>query len=248
MCADALSLAREQIEKVFLVALLLDDPETWINRYLKDDWKRMYRKYLHDKDWLEVIPRIKTFIDSNTVRFLEDFRKRAEVDDSQQEGVEFEFYNRGKKLPSHLQSSYISRFPVGQGAIKKIKDSQVRQFLERWYREYEDFSGYSHVLMDKISVVESAKNLRNEAKDRKNNYFLNIIVPSLMASWISTASACTELFRLVPTDIDLLGSLTKYWEELRRGSLLAKHVWKIRAKQIFPPTIGEQSSLPIDQN
>lgn len=48
--ADAMSLAREQIEKVFAVVLLLEEPEPWTLRYLKDDWRRHYERHLLDLD------------------------------------------------------------------------------------------------------------------------------------------------------------------------------------------------------
>lgn len=41
--SDAMSLVREQIEKVYVVALILDDPAKWIEIYFKDDWRRLYK-------------------------------------------------------------------------------------------------------------------------------------------------------------------------------------------------------------
>jgi hypothetical protein len=47
--ADAMSLAREQIEKMFVVALLLEDPDRWTNAYLRDDWRRRYERFLLER-------------------------------------------------------------------------------------------------------------------------------------------------------------------------------------------------------
>ncbi len=45
---DAMSLAPEQIEKVYSVALLLEDPQKWTIRYVKEDCRKHYEHYLLD--------------------------------------------------------------------------------------------------------------------------------------------------------------------------------------------------------
>jgi hypothetical protein len=48
--ADPMSLAQEQIEKVYVVMLLLEEPERWTERYLKDEWRKTYERHLLDFD------------------------------------------------------------------------------------------------------------------------------------------------------------------------------------------------------
>jgi hypothetical protein len=48
--ADALSLAREQVEKVFAVALPCEDPPRWARVYLEHAWRRTFGRYLLEKE------------------------------------------------------------------------------------------------------------------------------------------------------------------------------------------------------
>ena len=38
--------SREQVEKVYMGPLLLEDPETWTERYLRDAWRNDYERHL----------------------------------------------------------------------------------------------------------------------------------------------------------------------------------------------------------
>jgi len=45
LMGDALSLAREQVEKVFIIAALLDDPNRAFKQFLRSSWKNEYEKF-----------------------------------------------------------------------------------------------------------------------------------------------------------------------------------------------------------
>ena len=49
LMGDALSLAREQVEKVFIVSALLDSPDRAFRQYLRSSWKTKYEKFLLEK-------------------------------------------------------------------------------------------------------------------------------------------------------------------------------------------------------
>jgi hypothetical protein len=59
--ADALSLGREQIEKVFAISLLCEDPGRWAMVYAKDDWRRMFERYLLEEAERRDLPRWQEF-------------------------------------------------------------------------------------------------------------------------------------------------------------------------------------------
>jgi hypothetical protein len=61
--ADAMSLAPEQVEKVYAVALLLEGPEEWTERYLKDAWRKSYERHLIEAHERHDLPRYADYLD-----------------------------------------------------------------------------------------------------------------------------------------------------------------------------------------
>lgn len=152
--SDATSLAREQIEKVFVIAILLESPRYWTMRYLKDDWRRQYERYLLDKDERGALPRFSGFLDGYASEHMDKERLQLGVTEGERDYVEFVYNNPGITVPSHLtpHSEIMARFPTPAGVIKKVSDATLEDGLRRWYHEYGYFSGYSHAGFPKLMV------------------------------------------------------------------------------------------------
>lgn len=75
LMADALSLAREQVEKVFIVATLLDNPNTAFKQYWRSSWKVRYEKYLLDVEEHRENERFDQFLKDETPKRLERMRR-----------------------------------------------------------------------------------------------------------------------------------------------------------------------------
>jgi hypothetical protein len=58
---DAGSLCREQVEKLYALALIMNDPEPWIRQYLRNDWKAMYEHHLREHDEYHLLSRTTPF-------------------------------------------------------------------------------------------------------------------------------------------------------------------------------------------
>ena len=154
--ADAMSLAREQIEKIYVVALLLEEPEKWTARYVKDAWRKSYERHLLDKDERSGLPRYKKVLDERTGS-LEKERKLLGITDDEKKVVEIRYKNlpglsRTKITDPALKTAEqtMTNFPTPAGVMKEVADLQLADALRRWYREYGYFSSYSHLGFSKL--------------------------------------------------------------------------------------------------
>ncbi len=242
--SDATSLVREQVEKVFVVTLMLDDPQRWVGVYFKDDWRKFYEYEVLLND--EERKNLPGYQGNERRKIMQMLQANANVSSLEKEYIEHKYNNPGVPLPAHLKSVQVPEFPT-PGKVKEVmSDKSADAFLIRWHKEYKRICGYTHVGLDKgqVTAMRVVKNrLRESAKD----IFLEreIVLPTMSTSYVATASACTEAWKyLKEYDRDvsrtamLLDALLDYWGTLRQQSLLAKVFWDIRAKQVLPPVIG----------
>jgi len=47
MTADAVSLVREQVEKVYVISLIVDNQRRWTKQYFRNQWRWRYEHFLH---------------------------------------------------------------------------------------------------------------------------------------------------------------------------------------------------------
>ena len=108
--SDAMSLVREQVEKVFTVALLCHEPEKWIREYLRDDWKRVYERELHQKATTGRLERFQHFHNEEAPFFIEGLRKTSYVTEEEKTVVELQY--RDEPIPDKLKDHKIKMFPT----------------------------------------------------------------------------------------------------------------------------------------
>lgn len=250
--ADAMSLAREQIEKVYAVALLLEDPEAWTERYLKDGWRKTYERHLLDADERSGLPRYDDFLKEHADA-LENEAKQLGVSDEEKEFVEWRYRNPpGTPKPSHLKaaSETIAQFPMPKEVIDEVSDPQLQDALRRWQREYGYFSAYTHSGYSKLMPGFIGANMRlttsQKEKVVETEYYLSIII-SYLGTGIACAEAATKALPRGPggkdpargvADVDLLVKVSGLWDLLERTSLVGRTLYEMRARHILPPKIG----------
>jgi len=255
--ADAMSLAREQIEKVYVVALLLEDPEPWTERYVKEAWRKSYERHLLDKDERSGLPRYKQFLDDQDDS-LEEERKMLGITEEEKKVVEIRY----KDLPGLPKTKItdpalkaaeqtIATFPTPAAVIRAVSDPQLGDALRRWYREYAYFSGYSHAGFSKLmpGFIEGNMRLTSSQKEKVVD---TEYAQSIMVSYLAIGIACTEAAtRKLPrgpagssgpakavADLDLLVKTSVIWELLDRSSLVGKALYEMRARHVLPPVVG----------
>jgi hypothetical protein len=254
--ADAMSLAREQIEKVYTVVLLLEDPEAWTERYVKDAWRKSYERHLLDKDERSGLPRYKQFL-NDQANSLEEERKLLGITAEEKKVVEIRYKDvPGSKRTKIADPAFkaaeqtIANFPMPMEVIRTVIDPQLKLALARFYREYGYFSGYSHSGFAKLmrGFMEGNMKLTTSQKEKvvETEY-----AQSIMASYLATGIACAEAAtRRLPrgpggssgaspvAEAELLVKLSDLWTLLERSSLVGRALYEMRARHVLPPTFA----------
>ena len=239
MYGDAVSLSREQVEKVFIICLLLDDPDKWAILYQKYAWMKLYEDFLLQTYECSELPRFEEFQTNIGPDILEKMRVECSVTLLEQEATknrfDNRFYARNAPLPAHLADHVIPAFPTPGNARSQPKDSGVRRLLDRWFHQWRQLCDYSHVGDDKVLMAAILGRGSPVDDSRQRTFVERSVHPSLVISWVAAACACTEVGRMcLAQDTDLAASLTEFWTILEQRSLLGQLFWESRAKHLLP--------------
>lgn len=248
--ADAMSLAREQIEKVYVVALLLEEPERWTERYLKDEWRKTYERHLLDIDERSGLQRYQDAL-KERAETLEKERKLFGISDEEKEVVEWRYRNLpDTATPPHLRaaSKTITNFPMPKDVIREVSDPQLGDALGRWQREYGYFSGYSHSGFFKLmpGMMGNTELTTSEKEKVVQTEYHQSIWISYLATGIASTEAATRALprgrggaapaRMV-AEADLLVKISDLWDLLERTSLIGRAFYEMRARHVLPPRL-----------
>ena len=242
--SDAMSLVREQVEKVFVLILILDNPQKWIQVYFKDDWRRFYEyEVLLNSEERKNLEEFQ--MNEQREKDLQEYQNAIGVSDLEKEWVEFKFNNPGAAIPQHLEGAAIVGFPTPGNVRKCMENKSAEEFLIRLHKEYKRICGYSHIGLDKLQVTAMRVTTNNISESNKGVFVEQALkMPVLWTSYLAIACACTELYKSLQQydpDVsrtgDLLEALFEIWFVLEQKCLLGKVFWDVRAKKILPPLI-----------
>jgi hypothetical protein len=236
--ADALSLAREQVEKVFAVALLCEDLPQWVRVYLEHAWRRTFERYLLEKAEREHLPRFRDYFPQAYVR-VERLRQRLGIADNVRDAVEYRFFHPDDPPggpPTHVAGVKLPRqFPSPKGVISQVS-APKQDYLQRWYAEYRFFCEFTHSGMGKLELTHLFDRSSRFSATDKEEYYAKEVHNAAAVSYVSVASACTELTGVLGlTDVDRLMRTLELWDFWRARFLLAKALWDLRARQVLCP-------------
>jgi hypothetical protein len=254
--ADAMSLAREQVEKVYTVALLLEDPELWTRRYLKDGWRNDYERHLIEAYERNALERYAEYLDLQS-EALERERPWLSVSEEEEQFLEWRFDNPPglpkSELSAHLRAARetIGRsFPTPAAVLWEISDADLKRAMIRLYREYGYLCAYAHSgfrkLMAGYAEVHSSLTPEQQQKVVDTEYAQSILLSYLAAGFSCAEAATRELARgregtsgnRAVAGAELLAELATLWDELRETSLLGKALYEMRTRRVLPPAVG----------
>jgi len=245
LLGDALSLVREQIEKVLLVYLLVSDPAKWLPLYLQDGWRAMCRYFRAMRERTSHLPRFTEWNDAIGPRYLDEMRKGLGITDEQVKAFEFLLDHPGKELPPKLKPYMMEKFPDPAQIVTKAKQAGARVglALSHLYSEYRHFGQFTHALAGKVMLAKLARDPRAapEVKVKINDIHAT---NGLTASYLSAAMMCTIIYGAVnkaPDTMPALESLEGFWRKLNEFSILGKHLYKDYARHVLPPIIDGES-------
>lgn len=259
LIGDALSLTREQVEKLFIIAALLNNPDRAFKQYLRASWKTDYEGFLLQSEEEAENERFSNFLKKYAPKKLDalrrpptsrrkfetvvsDFAKRAVTykwnnpgDDKPEWFIKHEKKKKGKNRYSRLQDyvrDYFEFATPGKSA-KFIRDQNLKRFLYRWHKEYSFYSQYTHVTVGKM--IFSNMHLEKDARKQKDieNYGEKFATRAIHASYTATATACALVLQGVSHDYGSKTELVEFWKELTGFSLFSKALWKMFVEELL---------------
>lgn len=247
LMGDALSLAREQVEKVFIVASLLDNPDQAFRQYLRSSWKSEYETFLLEREEHAENERFEEFLKDATPKRLERMRRNSTIKSRNDVLVskfamrvlKFNWDNPGEKRASFLKTrkvrGYVDDyfgFATPGRSISRIKDPHLKRFLSRWHKEYAALSQYTHITMRKLAFAEMIKSKDMASQARIKEYAEECAIRAINTSYSAAATSCSIVLAGVSDDYGAMKEAREFWDPLTGFSLLSKALWKAYVKDL----------------
>lgn len=237
LVGDAVSLAREQVEKVFVIALMLDDPVRWGTAYQRYGWRKFYEEHILKEFECQHLERFADFLTQTGPPVIENLRKMAKVTPEEmaatRDRFENELFGRNAPLPAHLEGHVIQPFPTPGIARHQIGDPGSKEHVNRWYFTWKQLCDYSHIGDDKI-VLAGLLGRSSPIDDyAKISVFEREVLGPLTVSATATASAVTEVASKCEIgDADMWASVVGLWNLLEGTTLTGALFWELRARHL----------------
>ena len=256
LVSDASSLLREQVEKIYIVSLFLDNPTKWIMRYSRNGWRSDYERYLLELEEYGEIERHQEFLTKHFPEYLERTRrprigKKIEivVSDFAKRALKHKWDNPGDEKPAWFVKSqkrkkkkfgrlrdYIKNyfdFPTPGRAAAEITNKPLRSFLFRWHKEYSSICQYSHVAFGKmlIPAMSEFKDWEHWEKTVINGK--KLAEQTVFMSHIAAATSCALILNSLKNTYGARAELREFWQELYESSLPATAFWNMYIKNLL---------------
>jgi hypothetical protein len=248
LVGDALSLAREQVEKVFIVASLLDNPNRNFRQYLRSSWKTEYEKFLLEKEEHRENERFKEFLSDTTPKRLESMRRNQFVKSKKDVLVsklavrvlKFSWDNPGAKNAPFLKKgtvyNYVKEyfdFATPGRSARKVADPALRAFLYRWHKEYVSLSQYTHVTVRKLMFANMVRQKDMSSQERIQEYGVESAIRAINTSYTAAAAACVLVLNGVTNHYGAKEEAKQFWGQLIGFSLFSKALWNMYIKDVI---------------
>lgn len=246
---DTLSLSREQVEKVFIIASLLNDPNKAFWQYLRATWKTEYEGFLLQTEEQAENQRFDKFLSETLPQRLENMRRprtskgRREtlVSKFAERVLKFNWENPGARNPPWFKrkggiQGYIRNYfefaSPGRSA-RNIKDPALRRLLYRWHKEYTFLSQYTHVTAGKMVFSNIHQQKGMNIQERIADYGEKLAIRAVHTSYTAAATSCAIALNGVSNTYGAKDELKEFWAQLIGFSLLSKALWKLHVKDLL---------------
>jgi hypothetical protein len=233
---DALAIARLQLETLYSFCFMLQDAGN-VRLFLKNAWKAKYIQFLLAGEERAQLPRFHGYLTATAVPLIDWSRILSSVTDEEKRTIEVE--ELGLAPAPGFTPARIENFPTPMGVIKRINAPSQKRMLERLYPEYQFLCSFAHPAPEATlfrTVCDSRSPFQGlfSSAQWQEFYRRQIVAPAIMDNTIAAVEVATEVAAICPADLDLLAKVTEAWSFLVSVSLLARTVWEIRAKNIWP--------------
>ncbi|MBI1955719.1 MAG: hypothetical protein HYS38_04945 [Acidobacteria bacterium] len=228
---DSLPLARVQLESLYALCLMLEDPK-WVKVYVKDGWKKQYRRFLLEKEEGRNLSRFEEPL-RQMQPIIEKLQQICAVTEAEKGTIEKEELD--VPLPVGIAEAKIEQFPTPKRVIRKISELGRKKMLFRLYAEYGLLSSYVHGLPAAATWKLGLGKYKDlfSSKQKEDIFQKEIAGPAIFLSCLSVIQSASELTRLYPNDVELRAAAADGWNLLSTHSLLGKVVWEIRSKALL---------------
>jgi len=231
-CVDALALARQQLEALYSVCLMVQN-SAYVDVYIKSFWRDAYVQFLLQRIEQKDLPRFSEYLNQTGLPLMELVRAQAGVTDEEKATVELE--ELGTPLPAGMNTVRIKSFPTPGGVIDHITHPERKRMLIRLYPEYKKLCAYAHgsaqSWIAKTSMWEASplRKLHTEGQ-REDKYMKEIVDPAFVFSFLPMIQGVSEVATLYPADVELARVAIEAWNLLSKMNLIAKIIWEIRGR------------------
>jgi hypothetical protein len=246
--ADALSLAREQVEKIYIIASLLDKPNQNFRQYLRSSWKVEYEKFLLDNEEHKENERFKKHLKKTLPQRLERMRRNQFIKGRKDilvskfaiRVLKFNWNNPGEKKAPFLKDktvyNYVKEyfgFATPGSSAAKITDPELRRFLYRWHKEYVALSQFTHITMRKLAFARMLTEKSMGEQEKIERFGIENAIRAIHSSYTAAATACVLVLNEVSSDYGAKAELRQFWDQLIGFSLFSKALWKMYIKDVI---------------
>ena len=232
---DALLLARVQLEGLFSLGLMLEDPQ-YVTAYVQDHWRKQYVKYLLVKEETKLLPRYQRF-ETPELQRLVMLGQQFGISPAHIHTVDKE--ELGTPMPAGMAEDPIHPFPTPGKAIKKITSSNdKRRMLQRLYANYVDLCSFAHGL-PQANLFKNVFDTRFPDRkffrdsDVKKSYLHEVVGAAYITSFMSISQCTAELTVLYPNNMGIVEAACLAWKQLSGASLITKAIWEIRTRRLL---------------
>jgi hypothetical protein len=231
---DAVPLARLQLETLYSICLVLDQPP-FLDRYLKNSWKQAYIKHLLTSAECRDLPAVTAELDKQ-LPALEGLRKLAGVTDEERTTIRCE--QLGEEPPPGMVPTPIRPFPTPGTALGIIRDPDRKRMLCRLYFEYQflcDFVHFSAHPRSFKGIFDHREPFGQlfTSEQRENMFQKEIAGPAIWVDFLSVAQCAAEFVVLYPADVELRRAATDAWAVLSERTIMGRAVWEFRSKKLL---------------
>jgi hypothetical protein len=232
---DALLLARVQLEGLFSLCLMLEDPK-YVTAYVQEHWRKQYVEYLIAKEETKLLSRYQP-LDTPELQRLVTLGQQFGIAPAHIHTVDKE--ELGIPMPAGMAEEPIPPFPTpSKGTKKIISSAEKKRMLERLYAKYVYLCSFAHGL-PQANLFKNIFDSRFPDRkfvldsDVRNSYRQQVVSEAYITSLMSIAQCTAELTVLYPNNIELIEAACRAWGQLSGASLITKAVWEIRTQKLL---------------
>jgi len=240
LVADACSLQREQVEKVFEILLLKSDPRRWVIRFFRNSWKAHYEELLHAQEEKLALDRYRPFLTNlgpDTIDRMRSLpaepgkRPTTIVSVRAMKGVKVRYLLRrdsSAPRPRWYDGRWMDKYfewPLPGRYEEKIRDSAAKNRFHRWYLEYKTACDYTHVGARKLLVHALSRDKSMEGGQRVETATTKLAEEALFVSYLASLAAVSEAMDLLDDPRYVRRRAEEFWQQVVEMSLLARALW-----------------------